>query len=102
MRARSSAPAPDPKWTSRLTAPFTFLYRPFILWPVVAGFVGVCWFVLFHKGIASATRDAMNKPALLVLVFALALLSAGFHELGHAAATRYGVCDESVTKMTLW
>ena len=80
----------DPKWTSRLTAPFTFLYRPFILWPVVAGFVGVCWFVLFHKGIASATRDAMNKPALLVLVFALALLSAGFHELGHAAATRYG------------
>jgi putative peptide zinc metalloprotease protein len=45
---------------------------------------------LFHKGIASATRDAMNKPALLVLVFALALLSAGFHELGHAAATRYG------------
>jgi putative peptide zinc metalloprotease protein len=80
----------DPKWTSRLTAPFTFLYRPFILWPVVAAFLGVCWFVLFHKGIASATRDAMNKPALLVLVFALALLSAGFHELGHAAATRYG------------
>jgi putative peptide zinc metalloprotease protein len=80
----------DPKWTSRLTAPFTFLYRPFIVWPVVAGFLGVCWFVLFHKGIASATRDAMNKPALLVLVFALALLSAGFHELGHAAATRYG------------
>lgn len=80
----------DPKWTSRLTAPFTFLYQPFILWPVVAGFLGVCWFVLFHKGIASATRDALNKPALLVLVFALALLSAGFHELGHAAAARYG------------
>src|SRR3954467_10848331 len=80
----------DPKWTSRLTAPFTFLYLPFILWPVIAGFLGVCWFVLFHKGIAAATRDAMNKPALLVLVFALALLSAGFHQLGHAPATRYG------------
>src|SRR5436305_7525337 len=56
----------DPKWTSRLTTPFTFLYRPFIVWPVVAGFLGVCWFVLLHKGIAAATRDAMNKPALLV------------------------------------
>ena len=80
----------DPKWTSRLTAPFTFLFRPFIVWPVVACFVGVCWFVLFHKGIASATRDAFDKPQLLLLVFVLAVLSAGFHEIGHAAATRYG------------
>jgi putative peptide zinc metalloprotease protein len=80
----------DPKWTSRLTAPFTFLFRPFILWPVVVCFLGVCWFVLFHKGIASATRDAFDKPQLLLLVFVLAVLSAGFHEIGHAAATRYG------------
>jgi putative peptide zinc metalloprotease protein len=80
----------DPKWTSRLTAPFVFLFYPFILWPVVACFVGVCWFVLFHKGIASATRDAFDKPQLLLLVFVLAVLSAGFHEIGHAAATRYG------------
>src|SRR3954468_2684089 len=52
----------DPKWTKRLTAPFAFLFRPFIVWPVVVCFVGVCWFVLFHKGIASATRDAFDKP----------------------------------------
>src|SRR3982750_2969921 len=80
----------DPTWTSRFTAPFTFLFRPRIVWPVVAAFLGVIWFVLFHKGVASATSQAFNRPGLLVLVVLLAIASAGFHELGHAAACRYG------------
>src|SRR4051794_20508050 len=80
----------DPKWTSRLTTPFTFLYRPWIVAPVVAAFVGVIWFVLFHKGVASATSQAFTRPGLLLLVVGLAIASAGFHELGHAAACRYG------------
>jgi putative peptide zinc metalloprotease protein len=54
------------------------------------GFVAVFWFTLIHKGIASATAQAFDKPGLLLLVFALAIASAGFHELGHAAACRYG------------
>ncbi len=80
----------NPKITRRLTAPFTFLFRPWVMWPVLAGFVGVFWFVLFHKGVASATAEAFHNPGLLLLVFALAVASAGFHELGHAAACRYG------------
>ena len=43
------------------------------MWPVVACFVGVCWFVLFHKGVASATSEAFRSPELLLLVFALAI-----------------------------
>ena len=46
--------------------------------------------MLFGKGLASATREAFDKPGLLLLVFALTVLSAGFHEFGHAAACRYG------------
>ncbi len=80
----------NPEITRRLTAPFTFLFRPWVMWPVLACFVGVFWFVLFHKGVASATSEAFHSPGLLLLVFALAVASAGFHELGHAAACRYG------------
>ena len=80
----------NPGITRRLTAPFTFLFRPWLMVPVLAGFLVVCWFVLFHKGVASATAQAFSSPALLLLVFGLAVASAGFHELGHAAACRYG------------
>ena len=80
----------NPEITRRLTAPFTFLFRPWLMGPVLAGFLVVCWFVLFHKGVASATAQAFNSPGLLLLVFGLAVASAGFHELGHAAACRYG------------
>ncbi len=80
----------NPKWTRRLTAPLAFLFRPWIMWPVVAAFVVTFWFVLIHKGVASATAQAFHRPLLLLLVFVLAVASAGFHELGHAAACRYG------------
>ncbi len=80
----------NPAVTKRLTAPFTFLFRPWLMWPVLAGFAGVFWFVLFHKGVASATAQAFHNPGLLLLVFVLAVTSAGFHELGHASACRYG------------
>lgn len=80
----------NPELTRRLTAPFTFLFRPWLMWPILACFVGVFWFVLFHKGVASATAEAFHDPGLLLLVFVLAVASAGFHELGHAAACRYG------------
>jgi putative peptide zinc metalloprotease protein len=80
----------DPKITKRITRPFTGWFQPLVLCPVVLGFLAVCWFVLFHKGIATATAQAFHKPELLLLVFALAVASAGFHEIGHAAACRYG------------
>lgn len=80
----------NPEVTRRLTAPFTVLFRPWIMWPVVAAFAGVFWFVLIDKGVASATAQAFHRPGLLLLVFVLAVVSAGFHELGHAAACRYG------------
>jgi putative peptide zinc metalloprotease protein len=78
------------KVTRRLTAPFTFLFHRWIVWPVLAAFVAVVWLVLFREGLAAATADAFDDPNLLVLVFALGVVSAAFHELGHAAACRYG------------
>ena len=80
----------NPLLTRRLSSPFAFLFRPWIVWPVTAAFAFVCWFVLVRKGVASATAQAFHSPALLLLVFVLAVVSAGFHEMGHAAACRYG------------
>ncbi len=79
----------NPRTTRLLTAPFTLLYNPFVLVPVVAAFVAVLWFVLVHHGVAAATAEAFHRPGLLLLVLGLGIVSAGFHEIGHAAACRY-------------
>jgi putative peptide zinc metalloprotease protein len=76
--------------TRRITAPFVHLFRPWLVVPVLAGFVAVCWFVLVHKGVASATAEAFHSPELLLLVLGLGIASAAFHEVGHASACRYG------------
>jgi putative peptide zinc metalloprotease protein len=76
--------------TRRLTDPFRFLFRPWMVIPILAAFAVVCWWVFFRKGLASAAYDAFERPGLLILVFVVTILSAGFHEFGHAAAARYG------------
>src|SRR3954467_12029002 len=80
----------DPKVTGRITAPFKLLFRPWIVVPAVIGFAAVCWFVLIHEGVAPATAQAFDKPELLLLVLGLTIASAALHEIGHAAACRYG------------
>ncbi len=42
------------------------------------------------KGLASATHEAFANPGLVLLILAVTVLSAGFHEFGHAAAARRG------------
>jgi putative peptide zinc metalloprotease protein len=79
----------NPRVTRWACAPFTFLFRPYLMWPSIAAFGVVFWFVLFEKGVAAATAQAFNHPSLLLLVFGVAVVSAGIHELGHAAACRY-------------
>ena len=78
----------DPAVTRRLTTPFTWLFRSWVVVPVLLAFAATCWWVLWEKGLAQATRQAFFEPELLLAVFALTVLSAGFHEFGHAAACR--------------
>jgi putative peptide zinc metalloprotease protein len=80
----------DPAVTRRVTAPFAVFFHPLVVVPFTAAFVVVAGWVLFHEGLAAATRDAFTRPGLFLLVFAITALSAGFHEFGHAAACRYG------------
>ena len=79
-----------PKRTRRITAPFAVLFHPVVVLPILAAFAAVCWWVLVTKGLASGAHQAFYQPGLLLAVFALTILSGGFHEFGHAAAARYG------------
>jgi putative peptide zinc metalloprotease protein len=76
--------------TNAVTRPFAFLFHPWIVVPLVVAFFLVCRWVLFDQGLAAATYQAFDRPELLLAVFGLTVLSAGFHEFGHAAAARYG------------
>jgi putative peptide zinc metalloprotease protein len=80
----------DPELTRRVTAPFARLFAPWVVIPAVAAFAVTVWWLLFEKGLASPARQALYEPGLLLTVFALTIVSAAFHEFGHAAACRYG------------
>ncbi len=80
----------DEEKTRRLTEPFTALFHPVVFVPLLAVFAWITWWVLLDKGLASATHEAFARPGLLLAVLAITVLSAGFHEFGHAAAARRG------------
>ncbi|MBM7774113.1 putative peptide zinc metalloprotease protein [Actinokineospora baliensis] len=80
----------NPDTTRKVTGPFTWLFHPLVVLVVVAAFIAVSFWVLFEKGLAGAAYEAFQQPSLLLLVFAVTIISAGFHEFGHAAAARYG------------
>ncbi|MBJ7453196.1 MAG: M50 family metallopeptidase, partial [Blastococcus sp.] len=80
----------DPAVTHRITTPFAVLFHPLVVVPVVLAFVAVAGWVLFREGLAAATAQAFGNPALFLAVVGVTVLSAGFHEFGHAAAARYG------------
>ena len=80
----------DPAMTRRITDPFTALFHWWIWVPLLVAFGWVAWWLLMDRGLASATYQAFAKPELLLLVVVVTVLSAGFHEFGHAAAARRG------------
>ena len=80
----------NPETTRRITRPFAFLFRPFIAIPLLLLFAASSGWVLWEQGLAPATREALYQPGVLLALIALTMVSAGFHEFGHAAACRYG------------
>src|SRR3954464_4080691 len=80
----------NPHRTRRVTAPFTPLFNPLLMVLVTIAFAVVAFWVLFEKGLASAAYEAFAQPGLLLAFFVIPIVSAGFHEFGHAAALRRG------------
>jgi putative peptide zinc metalloprotease protein len=80
----------SPRVIDPMTALVQFLYWP----PVMVVALGVAavaeaWVYMSH-GIGNAIHDAFYTPGLMLAVFAFIVVAAAFHEIGHAAALRYG------------
>ncbi|MDP9093161.1 MAG: hypothetical protein M3N95_09535 [Actinomycetota bacterium] len=80
----------NPETTRRITAPFARLFNPVLALGIVVAFVAICWWVLFQRGLGFAAHQAFANPGLILTIFLITLVSAGFHEFGHASAARYG------------
>ena len=80
-----------PARASRLVAA---VFRPLFLPPVVvavlAGLAVVDGWLFLHHGIAQGVRETLYQPGMVLLVFGAVVVSAAFHEIGHAAACSYG------------
>jgi putative peptide zinc metalloprotease protein len=70
------------------------LFRPLFFGPVVATllvafFALDVWLFVFH-GVAQSVRQVLYDPLFILLLLGLVVLSAAFHECGHATACKYG------------
>ena len=73
-----------------ITTVFYPLFFPVVIAGVLAGFVALdVWLFAFH-GVAQSARTLIYQPIFLLLVLGLVVVSAAFHECGHATACRYG------------
>jgi putative peptide zinc metalloprotease protein len=73
-----------------ITTVFRPLYWPPVVLAVLASFLALCgWLFLFH-GVAQSLRQTLYDPKFILLLLGLVILSAAFHECGHATACRYG------------
>jgi putative peptide zinc metalloprotease protein len=70
-----------------------FFLRPMFWWPIVAVVVGSVaaldyWLFAGH-GLTAGLQQVLRDPMDLLIVVGLSVVSAAFHECGHAAACRY-------------
>ena len=68
--------------------------RPLFRWPVIVAVVGsmlaVDWWLFAVHGLGGGIQQVLRDPVDLLVVLGLSLVSAVFHECGHAAGCRYG------------
>ena len=74
----------------RLAAVFRPLFWPPVVLAVLVAFAALDVWLFFVHGVAQSLRDTLYDPVLFLVVLGMVVLSAGFHEFGHAAACAYG------------
>ena len=73
-----------------IARPFTlFFLPPVIVAVVLAAIAGHVWLYAIH-GVAQGTSQILYNPGLMLAIVGGFVLTAAFHELGHAAGLRYG------------
>ncbi len=86
----------QPGLTRSLTQPFVWLFKPAVVAVLMAVFTAISVWLIGDKGLSGALHQAFYEPGLILAVWALVVVSAGFHEIGHAAACRYSGASPGV------
>ncbi len=73
-----------------ITIVFKPLFFPPVVLAVLAGLIALDVWLFAYHGVAQSLRDVLYSPALLMMMLGLVILSAAFHECGHATACAYG------------
>src|SRR5437763_4465524 len=80
--------------SERISNALGVLFMPLFFGPVVlavlAGLVAADIWLFARHGVAQAIRQSIVHPGLFLPLFGAVVLSAAFHETGHAAGCRYG------------
>jgi putative peptide zinc metalloprotease protein len=66
------------------------LFRPLVVMAVVASVLAVDGWLFLSHGLGAGLQQILRNPVDLLIVAGLSLVSAAFHECGHAAGCRYG------------
>lgn len=80
----------SPRVISPLTAGLKWLFTPIVMLPLLAAAVDMQVWLFFVHGVQRPFGAMLADPSLLLATLGLLIGSAMFHELGHAAALRYG------------
>src|SRR5256884_1965216 len=73
-----------------ITKAFKPLFFPPVVLAVLAGLAALDVWLFAYHGVAQSLREVLYSPALLMMMLGLIILSAAFHECGHATACAYG------------
>ena len=78
----------------RLVKIMTTVCYPLFLPPVIiaslAGLAVFDWWLFVEHGVAQGVRETLLNPSVFLLMFGVVVVSAFFHEVGHATGLRYG------------
>ena len=90
LALRHRRPLVPERVVQRLAGAFKPLFWPPLVVVVVAALVLFDAWLFFSHGVAGGMRSAIYNPTLLLGVFGSVIVATAFHEIGHAAACRYG------------
>ena len=79
-----------------VTTLFKPLFFAVVVVAIVTGVLVLDWWLFFVHGVAQGARSILEDPILMLLVFSLVVVTAAFHEIGHATGCRYGGAEPGV------
>jgi putative peptide zinc metalloprotease protein len=88
LRTRAALVSEQTAWV--ISGIFSWLFHPAVVLVVVTALLATETWLFSTQDTGAAMAGVMSQPAGVIATVGLTLLSAAFHEIGHASACRYG------------